>query len=96
LPADTGNCTELFAPVLLATDPDDFLTGEVRVTVETELVDSVVVASVSTGAAAPSVPVEEDAVAVSAPDRSERAQAAANATAARAPASDSLVIDRFP
>ena len=87
--------TELVAPVLVVTDPDDFLAGEVRFTVETDVVDSVVVVSVSTEAGADSAAVEEP-IAVSAADRSERAQPAANKPAANAPASDSLVIDRFP
>jgi hypothetical protein len=85
--------TELLVPVLLEADPDDFLTGKVRVTVESDAVDSVVVASVSTVAA--SVVVEE-AFAVSASDRSERAQPAASKPAAKAPASETRVIDRFP
>jgi hypothetical protein len=55
----------LLAPVLLATDPDDFLAGLVCVTVETEDVDSVVVASVSTEAAGAGAFVDE-ATAVSA------------------------------
>jgi hypothetical protein len=81
----------LLVPVLLEADPDDFLTGKVRVTVETDAVDSVVVASVSTVAA--SVVVEE-AFAVSARECSGRAHPAAN-TIATKPANDSLT-DRFP
>jgi len=56
------------------------------------VVDSLAVASVSTGDVAPSVAVEE-AIAVSAPDFSERAQAAANRAAARIPARAGRFID---
>jgi hypothetical protein len=87
--------TELVVPVLVVTDPDDFLAGEARFTVETDVVDSVVVASVSTEAGAASVAVEE-AIAVSAADRPERPQPAASSPVANAAASESLVIDRFP
>jgi hypothetical protein len=87
--------TELVVPVLVVTDPDDFLAGEARFTVETDVVDSVVVASVSTEAGAASVAVEE-AIAVSAADRPERPQPAASRPVANAAASDSLVIDRIP
>jgi hypothetical protein len=80
---------------LVVTDPDDFLAGEPRFTVETDVVDSVVVASVSTEAGAASVAVEE-AIAVSAADRPERPQPAASTPVANAAASDNLVIDRFP
>ena len=76
-------------------DADCFLGDAVRVTVDTVFVDSVVVASVSTGAVADEVAVE-DAVAVSAADCSGRAQAAVITTTANAPAKDSLVTDRFP
>jgi hypothetical protein len=38
--------------VLCVADPDDFLPDDGRVTVDTDVVDSVVVASVSTGDAA--------------------------------------------
>jgi hypothetical protein len=65
LPADTGDCTELFAPFLLLTVPGDFLGGEVRVTVETEEVDAVVVASVSAEGDAAGA-FDDEAMAVSA------------------------------
>jgi hypothetical protein len=84
---------ELFTPVFLVTDPGDFLAGAVRVAVETAFVDSVDVASVSTGAVVASV---DEAVGVSAADRSERAQATAKRPAANAAASDDVVIARFP
>jgi hypothetical protein len=86
---------ELFVPDFCVADPDDFLVGEVRVTVETDFVDSVVVASVSTGGVVASEAVDE-AVAVSAADPSERAHPTANRPAANAAASDGVVIDRFP
>jgi hypothetical protein len=53
--------------ILVVGDPEDFLTGAVRVTVETVAVDSVVVATESGGAVAPFVVVDE-ATAVSAAD----------------------------
>lgn len=84
----------MVVPFLVVADPADFVAGEVRVTVETDVADSVLVASVSAGAAA-SVPVEEG-FAVSAPDPSERAQPAANTPATRTPASDDRFIDAFP
>jgi hypothetical protein len=88
--------TELLAPVLRVLDPDDFFADDVRVTVDDDVVTSVVVESVSTGAVAAGVAVEE-AVAVSAADCAGRLQPAANTTAAKAPASDSwFVIDRLP
>jgi hypothetical protein len=87
--------TELVVPVLFVTDPDDFLAGEARFTVETDVVDSVVVASVSTEAGAASVAVEE-ATAVSPADRPVRPQPAASRPVANAAASDSLVIEPFP
>ncbi len=76
-------------------DPEGFLPDDVRVTVDTDVADSVLVATVSTGTVVACVAVE-DAVAVSAADCSGRAHAAANTTAEKAPASDSLVIDRCP
>jgi hypothetical protein len=86
--------TEVFAPVLRVLDPGDFFADDVRVTVD-DVVTSVVVETVSTGVA--DCVAVEAAVAVSAADCAGRLQAAANATAAKAPASDScLVIDRFP
>ena len=86
---------ELFVPDFCVTDPGDFLAGAVRVTVETDFVDSVVVASVSTGAVVASEAVDE-AVAVSAADRSERAHPTAIRPATNAAANDRVVIDRFP
>lgn len=86
--------TELFTLVLRAVDPGDFFPGDVRVTVDDDEVTSVVVESVSTEGVAICVAVEE-AVAVSAADCAGRLQPAANTTAAKAPASDSFVIDRF-
>jgi hypothetical protein len=41
--------TELLEPVLRETDPDNFLPDDARVTLDSDVVDSVVVASVSTG-----------------------------------------------
>jgi hypothetical protein len=86
---------ELFVPDFCVADPDDFLVGAVCVTVETDFVDSVVVASVSAGVVTASEAVDE-AVAVSAADPPERAQPTASRPAANAAASDGVVIDRFP
>jgi hypothetical protein len=86
---------ELFVPDFCVADPDDFLAGDVCVTVETVFVDSVVVASVSTGAPVASEAVDE-AVAVSAADRPERAHATAKRPATNAAVNDGVVIDRFP
>jgi hypothetical protein len=80
---------------LRETDPDDFLAGDVRVTVETDVVDSVVVASVSVVTAGAWVAVEE-ALAVSAAELSVRAHAVAIIIAERAPASDRILTDPFP
>jgi hypothetical protein len=85
--------TELAGPVLRAADPVRFLTDDERVTLNTDVVDSVLVAMVSTGTVAAPAAVE-DAVAVSAADCSGRAHAAASITAEKAPAIDSLIIDR--
>jgi hypothetical protein len=74
-------------------DPDDFLPDDLRATVETDVVDSVVVASVSTTVAAGTA--VEDADAVSAEDCSGRAQPAANTTAEKTPARERLVTERF-
>jgi hypothetical protein len=94
LAAESLDRTELFAPVLRVVDPDDFFADDVRVTVD-DVVTSVVVETVSVGVA--DCVAVEVAVAVSAADCAGRLQAAANATAAKAPASDSCpVIDRFP
>lgn len=57
----------MLEPVLRETDPDNFLPDDARVTLDTDVVDSVVVASVSTGDVAAWAAVEE-AVAVSAAD----------------------------
>ncbi len=86
---------ELVVTFLLEADPNDFRVGEERVTVETDLVDSVVVASVSTKRLAASAAVDE-AFAVSAADRSGRAQEAVSVIAANAAATDNPVIARFP
>jgi hypothetical protein len=76
------------------TDPDDFLPDGLRATVETDVVDSVVVACVSTTVAAGTA--VEDADAVSAEDCSGRAQpAATNTTAEKTPARERLVTERF-
>lgn len=86
---------ELLGTVLRVVDPDDFLPDDVRVTVDTVVVDSVVVGIASTATLARGVAVDE-AVAVSATDCWERAQPPAITIAETAPASDSLVIDPFP
>jgi hypothetical protein len=49
LATESVDRTELLEPVFRETDPDDFLPDDGRVTVDTDVVDSVVVASVSTG-----------------------------------------------
>jgi hypothetical protein len=51
--AESADRTELIGPVFrAAADADDFLPDDARVTVDTDLVDSVVVVSVSTGTVA--------------------------------------------
>jgi len=87
--------TELLAPFLRVADPGDFLPDDVRVTVDDDVVTSVVVESVSTTGVAGRVAVEE-AVAVSAADCADRPQPAVSTTTAKGPASDSFVIARFP
>ena len=94
LAAESIDRIELFAPILRVVDPDDFFADDVRVTVD-DVVTSVVVETVSTGVA--DCVAVEAAVAVSPADCAGRLQPAANATAAKTPASDRCpVIDRFP
>ncbi|HVS59678.1 MAG TPA: hypothetical protein VHE82_03175 [Gemmatimonadaceae bacterium] len=90
---ESVDCAVLFAPALRVLDPDDFFPDAVRVTVDDDVVTSVVVESVSTRGVATCGAVEE-AVAVSAAD-SAGLQAATITTAANAPARKSFVIDRF-
>ena len=86
---------ELVVTALLAADPSGLRAREVRVTVETDFVDSVVVASVSTKGLAASVAVDE-AVAVSADEFSGRVQETVSVIAVNAAAIDNLVIAMFP
>ena len=78
--------------VLRAAEPVDFLPAEARVTVDVDAVTVVVVESVSVWGAL-AVAGVDDAAVVSPADCSVRSQAAANTTAAKAPASESFVID---
>jgi len=84
----------LFELALRIVDTGVFLPDDLRVTVDDEVVTSVVVETVSTRGVAVCAAVE-DAAAVSAAEFAERAQPAANATATNAPASDRFVIGRF-
>ena len=86
--------TEVFPPVFRVVDSDDFLPDDAGVTVD-DVVTFVVVEMVSTEGVAACEAVDE-AVTVSAADCAGRLQPAASATAATAPASERLVIDRFP
>jgi hypothetical protein len=95
LAEDSVDRTELFTPVLRVVGPDDFFRGDVRVTVEDDVVTWVVVVESESPVGVASCVAVEEAVAVSAADCAGRLQPAANTTSAKAPASDRLVIDRF-
>ena len=88
--------TELLVPVLRVVDPDAFFPDDVRLTVVDEVVTPVVlVETASTVGVATRVGAEE-AVAVSAADCAGRPQHAPNATAEKAPTSESFIIDVLP
>jgi len=84
----------LFESTLRVVDTGGFFPDVLRVTVDDDVVTSVVVERVSTRGAVACAAVDEVA-AVSAADFAERLQPAANTTAVNTPASDRFVIGRF-
>jgi nucleoid-associated protein YgaU len=95
LATESAGRTDLVVTVLRVLAAGDlFLPDDVRATVDTLADESVVAARVSTTTFA-DCGVEAAATVVSAADCPERAQPAANTTAARASANESLVIVRI-